>query len=47
MLADGLAQIDQRQELPSDVDGWYDFQEDAKAETLGIWEFGGAQSESD
>ncbi len=47
LLAEGLAMIDQRQDLPQDADSWHDFQEDAKAEGLGIWQFGGTVSDSD
>jgi staphylococcal nuclease domain-containing protein 1 len=49
LLASGLAQIsNDGLELPSDIAAsWYDVQENAREEQIGVWVYGGAGDDSD
>lgn len=47
LLSAGLAQISSEEELPSEITSWYDVQENAREEQIGVWQYGGAGDDSD
>ncbi len=51
LLEEGLASIyvreNQEDDLPKEIDSWYNLEENAKEEQMCIWEYGGNASDSD
>ena len=50
-MADGLASMNvqgfHEEDVPAEVNDWYNYEEEAKEAQLKIWEYGGAGSDSD
>jgi endonuclease YncB( thermonuclease family) len=51
LLKKGLAAmqkyIEEADELPAEVNDWFDIEEEVKEKQLNIWQYGGAGSDSD
>ena len=47
LLKAGLAQISSEEELPAEIASWYDVQENAREDQIGVWQYGGAGDDSD
>ena len=42
-----MAYLDEEEDLPEEINSWYDLEDEAKSQQLKIWEFGGAGEDSD
>ena len=47
LLSKALAQISSEGDLPAEITSWYDVQENAREEQIGVWQYGGAGDDSD
>jgi len=47
MCAEGLAKLGKEEDLPEDILDWQAFEEEAKDNSLGIWEYGNAANLND
>jgi len=47
MVAEGYATIDENEEIPAEMQGWAEFQGEAKDKEAGLWKFGHAVVDQD
>ena len=42
-----MQNLDEEEDLPEEINEWYNLEEDAREKQLNIWQYGGATGDSD